>query len=76
MVQGTGSNPVKSANEQTLSLKRPEISQAVAMFEEDNLADEILKYQRESDDGVKYCRLDSSNDSPGSGEDVEKVDVR
>jgi len=73
MVQGGGGNALKSANELSLSLKRPVIPQVVTIPEENQSSDEPENF--EGDDGVKYCRLDTSNGSSSTEEDVGKMDM-
>lgn len=75
MVQDSVGVSLKSAaKEQALSLKRPS-----AIFNESQLADEICIPQPEnfeSDDGVKYCRLDTSNGSSINGDDdIGEIDL-
>lgn len=78
-LQDGGGNALKSASEVSLSLKRPDISQVAAVSEENQSTAETSTYQPENfedDDGVKYCRLDTSNGSSSKEKDVEEKHVR
>lgn len=77
LVQARESSAPGSPNYQSLSLKRPVIPQAAAISVENQLPDKTPIYQDEileSDDGVKYCPLDTGNGS-SSGEDLGKKDM-
>lgn len=77
-LQDGGGSPLKSAIEVSLSVKRPDISQVAAVSEENQSFAETSTYQPENfedDDGVKYCRLDTSNGSSSKEEDIEKINM-
>lgn len=77
LVEENGRQTLKSTNELTLSLKRPDISQLISLSEENELS-ELPNPQNEiseNDDGVTYCRLDTSNGSSTKDGDAQKIEI-